>query len=188
MLVENRVIEKWILDGGHDRREYSITFQKYEQIYDEIMDRIPFFIRMNMANVDSSQLKTYLLKCTEDVIRKLEKSVYDLVMNKKNEIQNELEHMISTATSKIEDCKTLVKIESQVDGYRRNGIKKLQDKNIDLVKWIGITLYNTFYVVTGEDLTLLRDTSAFLHRIYERLDKQDTFIFQQRKKLEIQAA
>lgn len=54
MLVENRVIEKWILDGGHDRREYSITFQKYEQIYDEIMDRIPFFIRMNMANVDSS--------------------------------------------------------------------------------------------------------------------------------------
>lgn len=33
-------------------------------------------------------------------------------MNKKNEIQNELEHMISTATSKIEDCKTLVKIES----------------------------------------------------------------------------
>jgi hypothetical protein len=54
MLVENRVIEKWIIDGGHDRREYSITFQKYESIYEEIMDRIPFFIRMNMVNVDSS--------------------------------------------------------------------------------------------------------------------------------------
>lgn len=71
MLVENRVIEKWIIDGGHDRREYSITFQKYESIYEEIMDRIPFFIRMNMVNVDSSELKTYLLKCTEDVTRKL---------------------------------------------------------------------------------------------------------------------
>jgi hypothetical protein len=34
MLIENRAIEKWILDGKHDRREYSITFQKYYQIYD----------------------------------------------------------------------------------------------------------------------------------------------------------
>jgi hypothetical protein len=109
-------------------------------------------------------------------------------MSKKNEIQSELEHMISTATSKIDDCKTLVKIENEVDSYRRNGIKKLQDKNVDLVKWIGITLYNTFYVVTCEDLTSLKDTSGFLHKIYERLDKEDTFIFEQRKKLEIQAA
>lgn len=78
------MIEKWIMDGNHDRREYSITFQKYYEIYDEIMDKIPFFIRMNMVNVDSGELKTYLLKCTEDAIRKLEKSVYDLVMAKKN--------------------------------------------------------------------------------------------------------
>lgn len=49
-------------------------------------------------------------------------------------------------------------------------------------------MYNTFYVVTGEDLASLKDTSGFLHKIYERLDKEDTFIFEQRKKLEIQAA
>lgn len=84
MLVENRVIDKWIIDGKHDRREYSLTFQKYNQLYDDIMDKIPFFIRMNMVNVDSRELKHYMLKCTDDVIRKLEKSVYDLVMAKKN--------------------------------------------------------------------------------------------------------
>lgn len=60
--------------------------------------------------------------------------------------------MVITATSKIDDCRTLVKIESEVDGYRRTGIRRLQDKNLDLVKWIGITLYNTFYVVGHDDL------------------------------------
>lgn len=39
-----------------------------------------------------------------------------------------------------------------------------------------------------DDLNLLRDTSEFLHRIYEKLDKEDVLIFEQRKRLEIQAA
>lgn len=74
--------------------------------------------------------------------------------------------MIITATTKIFDCKTLVRIQNEVDGYRRSGIRKLQEKNNDLIKWIGITLYNTFYVVNGDDLGLLRNTSLFLHSIY----------------------
>ena len=49
---------------------------------------------------------------------------------------------------------------------------------------MGITLYNTFYVPTKEDLKLLHETSSFLHTIYERLDKEDVVIFEQRKKLE----
>lgn len=75
-----------------------------------------------------------------------------------------------------------------MDSYRRNGIKKLQDKNVDLVKWIGITLYSTFHVTTVDDLNSLRETSEFLHKIYEKLDKEDVLIFEQRKRLEIQAA
>jgi hypothetical protein len=49
-------------------------------------------------------------------------------MSKKNEIQSELEHMISTATSKIDDCKTLVKIENEVDSYRRMGLKNYKTR------------------------------------------------------------
>lgn len=64
------------------------------------MDKIPSFIRMNMVNIDSSELKSYLLKCVRDIIKKMEKSVYELVMNKNNEIKVELDKMISTATSR----------------------------------------------------------------------------------------
>ena len=110
LLVENRVIDQWILDGGHDRREYAITFQKYLDIYDKVMMEIPSFIRMNMINVDSSELKRYLLKAAEQIIQKMEKSVYELVMNRNNDIQNELENIMTTATSKATDCARLVQI------------------------------------------------------------------------------
>ena len=69
--MENRVIDQWILDGGHDRREYAVTFQKYQNIYNEVMENIPSFIRMSMVNVDSSELKRYLLKAAEQIIQKL---------------------------------------------------------------------------------------------------------------------
>jgi len=40
-----------------------------------------------------------------------------------------------------------------------------------MVKWIGITLYNTFYGVTRDDLKTLSDTAKFLQTIFEKLDK-----------------
>ena len=63
--------------------------------------------------------------------------------------------MITMATSSAFTCEKLVEIEMNVDGYRRTGIKKLQDKSADLIKWISITLYSTFYPLTEEDLQVI---------------------------------
>jgi hypothetical protein len=70
---------------------------------------------MNMIYVDSSELKRYLLKCIDDVIRRLERSVYDLVMKRNDEVHTELNRMIAVATSYAHDCETLVQIENAVD-------------------------------------------------------------------------
>ena len=85
--------------------------------------------------------------------------------------------MLQVAKSKAKDCKRLVQIENAVDNYRRTDIKRLQVKNVDLVKWISITLYNTFYTVKEDDLKLISDTAKFLHTIFEKLDKEDASIF-----------
>jgi hypothetical protein len=42
---------------------------------------------MNMIYVDSSELKRYLLKSIDEVIMRLEKSVFDLVTKRNDEIQ-----------------------------------------------------------------------------------------------------
>ena len=64
-----------------------------------------------------------------------------------------------------------------VDRYKRNDIGKLKLKNTDMVKWVGITLYNTFYPVSKDDLKILSDTAKFLHSIFERLDQEESVIF-----------
>ncbi len=81
---------------------------------------------MNMIYVDSSELRRYLLKCIDDIISRLEKSVYELVMRKNDEIHSELTKMMAMATSAAYTCDKLVEIENNVDSYRKNGIRKLQ--------------------------------------------------------------
>ena len=76
------------------------------------MDKIPSFIRMNMVNIDSSELKFYLLKSAEQITQKLEKSVFELIFTKNADIQNELDKIISIATSKITSSESLVYIEN----------------------------------------------------------------------------
>ena len=79
-----------------------------------------------MIYVDSSELRRYLLKCIDDIISRLEKSVYELVMRKNDEIHSELTKMMAMATSAAYTCDKLVEIENNVDSYRKNGIRKLQ--------------------------------------------------------------
>lgn len=33
LLNEMRVIDEWVYTGGHDRREYALTFLKYRDLY-----------------------------------------------------------------------------------------------------------------------------------------------------------
>ncbi len=82
LLSEMKVIEEWIFRGNHDRREYALTFAKYRELYAEVKEEVPSFIRMNMIYVDSSELKRYLLKCIDDIIARLERAVYDLVIKR----------------------------------------------------------------------------------------------------------
>jgi hypothetical protein len=80
-------------------------------------------------------------------------------MRKNNDIQGSLQQMILVASSYATDCEKLVQIENQVEHFRRNDIKKLQNQKQDLVKWIAITLYNTYYPVNAEDLAKIYSTS-----------------------------
>ena len=91
--------------------------------------------------------------------------------------------MIQVSSSHANTCQKLVDVENAVDLYRRNEIKNLQIKEHDLVKWIGITLYSTLHPINNDDLKILHETSDFLHKIHQKLDDNDSKIFQYRKML-----
>jgi hypothetical protein len=56
LLTEGHVVEKWIMAGNHDRREYAVTIDKYRKLYDEVLIKMPYFMRLNMVYVDSTEL------------------------------------------------------------------------------------------------------------------------------------
>jgi len=63
--------------------------------------------------------------------------------------------MMSVATAPALTCEKLVAIENEVDEFKRSGIKHQQDKHTDILKWISITLYGTFYPLNEDDLVAL---------------------------------
>lgn len=84
------VIEKWIGTGNHDRREYAVTIDKYKKLYEEVLEKMPYFMRLNMVYVDSTELKRRCLKLIQQVIERLEKSIYEIVMNRNTMILKDL--------------------------------------------------------------------------------------------------
>lgn len=161
-----------------------MTLAKYRKLHEEVMEEVPFFIKMNMILVDSSELKRHMLRIIDEIQEKIEKSVYLLVMKRNSQIQSSLDNMILMASSPAMTCEKLVEIEDSVDSYRRQDIKNLQLKQQDLLKWISITLYNTFYPVDEEDLNKIYGTSQFLASIHSKLENEDIHIEDERKKLE----
>lgn len=70
-----------------------------------------------------------------------------------------------------------MEIEAAVDGYRRTDIRRLQEKQTDITKWVSITLYNTLYPVSEDDLAAIHDTALYLREIHAKLDVADTKIY-----------
>ena len=71
LLTEGLIVEKWIIAGNHDRREYSVTIDKYHKLYEEVLERMPYFLRLNMVYIDSTELKRRCLKLIQQIIERL---------------------------------------------------------------------------------------------------------------------
>lgn len=110
LLTEGHVVEKWVAAGNHDRREYAVTIDKYRRLYDEVLQRMPYFLRLNMVYIDSTELKRRCLKLIQQLIERLEKSVYELVMQRNTHILRELTRIVEVASEKAYTSEKVVEL------------------------------------------------------------------------------
>jgi hypothetical protein len=59
-LGESRKIDDWV-GQIHDRREYALEITKYKLLYDQVLEDVPFNVRLNMFNIDSGEIKRLYL-------------------------------------------------------------------------------------------------------------------------------
>lgn len=73
---------------------------KYRKLYDEVLQRMPYFLRLNMVYVDSTELKRRCLKLVQQIIERLEKSIYELIMQRNLHILKEMTRIVEVASEK----------------------------------------------------------------------------------------
>ena len=61
LLKENERVKEFIETGGRKRDEFLKELLKYKNLYDEIESNLPFYIRMNLIQIDGVEIKRKFL-------------------------------------------------------------------------------------------------------------------------------
>ena len=59
--------------------------KKYKDLYNEINQEIPFYVRMNMILIDGSDVKRLYLKICSDIIKNMERGILDNIIKVRND-------------------------------------------------------------------------------------------------------
>ena len=69
LLTEKQHVEEWVKPRGaiyKRREEYLKEIKRYREIYLEVAENVPFYVRCNMINICGTDLKKkYLDICTD---------------------------------------------------------------------------------------------------------------------------
>ena len=87
LLKENEKIKEFIESVGRKREEYEKEFQKYSSLYLEIEEKMPFYVRMNLVQIDGVEIKKKFLQICIDVQNKLIIAVFNYIINQNKSIR-----------------------------------------------------------------------------------------------------
>jgi dynein heavy chain len=95
----------------HTRAEYWAEMQKFRNLYSEINDNIPFFVRMNMILIDGVDIKRLYLRICNDILRKLQQSILtNIIVVRNDKIQEMIKVITEEIKEKAENTEKLVQI------------------------------------------------------------------------------
>lgn len=88
------------IESEKTRAEYLAEIQKYEKIATDINYRLPFSVRTNMIMIDGNEIKQKLLSICEDLVNILMKSINDLLLQKNQNIQKDINQLLENIQQK----------------------------------------------------------------------------------------
>lgn len=157
ILTEGEVVDRFCEEINHTRKEYEQMIEKYEKIYQEVMDEVPFFIRMSMINIDVCSVKKKLLEnCREIIEKKLVISISHIVTLNSQKIIKEIEMLREDIKPRADSVDKLVELEAAIERIKKVENSKIKNEFEDLYKWL-LTLVNTPYELSDEEI----------HKVYE---------------------
>lgn len=187
LLTDTKKIDIFIHEN-HTRAEYMELISKYEMLEKEIRTTCPFRIRLNMTEVDCTDLNRTLCKECESIIFKLNSYILSCNTDRAMKMNKEFDNMNSILNTRADSEKKLVESEDYKEKCREIYIPKLFEDFNDIKEWFKL-LYNTPFQVSEENLAPLKTCNVWVKSILGTLsavemrlqNEKDTLVSQLRE-------
>lgn len=162
LLTDRGIIEKFIM-SEHKRQEYNDLITKYSGIEKEIRKECPVRIRLNMVEVDCSDINKLLCKECDDIINTLCVAIRNKNLDRATTVYKEFETMNSFLSNRADSEEKLVEYENYKDKCRDSLIPKLFEEYRDIKDWVKM-LYDLPFKIEDE-LIPLKSCNFWVKRI-----------------------
>ena len=162
LLSDRAQIEKFV-QVEHKRPEYSALIEKYTNIEKEIRRECPIRIRLNMVEVDCSDINKLLCKECDDIVYLLCTSIRNKNLERASSVYKDFEGINSYLQNRADSEEKLVEYENYRDRCRDTIIPKLFEEYRDVKDWFKM-LYDQPYKIEDE-LIPLKTCNFWVQRI-----------------------
>ncbi len=142
--------------------------QKYKSLYKEVNQMVPFYVRMNMIEVNGLEVKSKLLETCEKLEETLVKAIDRLVLKKIGDLSKDIQDLLQGVTIKAESAEKLVEIERNIEKIRVTEFKRVLHEFTETTKWL-FELYNNNFK-SEEELKLMYQLSNLVHSFSNKID------------------
>lgn len=143
---------------------------------------MPFYVRMNLIEVNGLEVKQKLLETCESLEENLVRAIHKFVLKRISDLSKEIGDLFQGVQSKAETAEKLVEIERNIEKIRVSEFKKVQLDFADTCKWL-FELYNNNFQCE-EELKLIHQLSNSVHSFIGKIDHEEVRVKRDREELE----
>lgn len=170
LLTDSKRIDQFLHTnpGNHTRGEFIEMINKYEQLEKEIRNTCPLRIRMNMIEVDCSEINKSLCKECDEIVKKLNNYIMTRSQERAQKLSRDFDEMTNKLKARADTEQKLVDSENYKEKCRIEEIPKLFTDYADIIEWFKL-LYHTPYQVSEDSLAPLKSCNTWVKDILNTL-------------------
>ena len=181
VLSDKASIEVFVTQN-HTREEYVELIEKYTSIEAEIRKECPIKIRLNMVEVDCSEINKLLRKECDEIVFLLINSILKSNFERGKAVYQKFEDINNQLVQKADSEEKLVEIESFKNTCRDTTIPNLFEEYNDVKEWYKM-LYSYPYNISEEDLSSLKQCSFWVMKIWPTMQEVELRLQSERDSL-----
>lgn len=136
ILNEQEVVDEFLKQEPFDRKKFQAQVDKYQATIEEIREKMPFELRLNMFLVECKDINDALCKRLDDLMLAVLDKATEFVFTKLAlEISNEVKAIKEELAPRASESEVLVNLEKRLAKLKEVDHKRIKDDYNDMIEW-----------------------------------------------------